>query len=181
MILLGYQFYPDYKELNMQKVYESARAVKDSIPAGKTITLVGGGFDLLHVGHLHLLEYSKTLGNILVVCVLSDDNIKSYKDFSRPIIGEAYRASIVAALRCVDYVYVSSIDTSHENTLSIIRPNSVVFGIEDTKYWREITRKREQFIKSSFPNIKIHYLQRFSDVSVSTSGIIQKIMSSHSK
>ena len=38
----------------MRKVYENARAVKASIAKGKTITLVGGSFDLLHVGHLHL-------------------------------------------------------------------------------------------------------------------------------
>ena len=160
----------------MHRVYENARAVKDSIPVGETITLVGGSFDLLHVGHLHLFEHSKKLENFLVVCVLSDTNIKGHKGSSRPIIGEGYRASMVAALRCVDRVFVSDIDTSHQDTLSGIQPNSVIFGIEDTEHWREVARKREQFIRSRFPNITIHYLERFSDTTVSTSEIIQKIL-----
>ncbi len=160
----------------MHRVYENARAVKDSISAGESITLVGGSFDLLHVGHLHLFEHSKKLENVLVVCVLSDINIKGHKGPNRPIIREDYRASMVAALTCVDRVFISGIDTSHEDTLSVIQPNSVIFGIEDTEHWREVARKREQFILSHFPNITIHYLERFSDTTVSTSGIIQKIL-----
>ena len=165
----------------MQEVYESVRAVKDSIPAGKTITLVGGSFDLLHIGHLRLLEYSKKLGDVLVVCVLSDANVKSHKGPSRPIVGEMYRADMVAALRCVGRVYVSDIDTSHQNTLSIIQPNGVVFGIEDSEHWREMAGKREQFIQTHFPNIKIYYLERFPDSTISTSGLIQKILNSYDK
>lgn len=119
---------------NVYDVYENASAVKDSIPAGETIVLVGGSFDLLHPGHLRLLEHSKKLGSTLVVCVLSDTNIKSHKGFNRPIVGEVYRAGMIAALRCVDRVYVSDIDTSHQDTLAVIQPNSVIFGIEDTDH-----------------------------------------------
>ncbi|MEY3784330.1 MAG: D,D-heptose 1-phosphate adenosyltransferase / D,D-heptose 7-phosphate kinase [Candidatus Parcubacteria bacterium] len=162
----------------MIKVYDSARAVKDSIPAGKTITLVGGTFDLLHVGHLHLLEYAKKLETILVVCVLSDKNVKSYKDFNRPIIKEVYRASMVAALQCSDFVYISDMDTNHQDMLSLIKPDSVVFGIDDTNHCRQTAKKREQMIRSNFPNIKIHYLERFYDESVSTSAFIHKIKES---
>jgi len=165
----------------MRKVYENARAVKASIAKGKTITLVGGSFDLLHVGHLHLLEYSKRLEKVLVVCVLSDANVKSHKGPYRPIMVEVYRARMVAALKCVDRAYVSSIDTSDEDTLSLIQPDSVVFGIEDTDHWREIAERREQFIRSRFPNIKIHYLERFADTAISTSAIIQKVLSSHNR
>lgn len=160
----------------MQKIYENACAIKEAIGTGKTVTLVGGGFDLLHVGHLHLLEYSKKVEDVLVVCVLSDINIRSYKALSRPIIGEIYRANMIAALQCVDYVYISKIDTSSSDTLSVIQPDSVVFGTEDTDSWRMLATGRERFIQSHFPKIKIHYLKRFSDVSISTSGIIEKIM-----
>jgi cytidyltransferase-like protein len=162
----------------MKKVYGSARDVKDSIPTGKTMTLVGGTFDLLHVGHLHLLEHSKKFETILVVCVLSDKNVKSYKDSNRPIIGEVYRANMVAALACVDFVYISDVDTNNQDTLSLMKPDSVVFGIDDTDYWKRTAQKREQMIRSNFPNIKIHYLERFSDKSVSTSELIQKIRKS---
>jgi cytidyltransferase-like protein len=169
------------EETDMRKLYENARAVRDSIAKGKTITLVGGSFDLLHVGHLHLLEYSKRLEKVLVVCVLSDVNVKSHKGPNRPIMGEIYRARMVAALRCVDRAYISSIDTSDEDTLSAIQPNSVVFGIEDTDHWREVAGRRERFIRSHFPNIRIHYLERFEDPAISTSAIIQKILSSSIK
>ncbi len=162
----------------MKKVYESARAVKDSIPANKTVTLVGGTFDLLHVGHLHLLEHSKKLENILVVCVLSDKRVGSYKDSNRPIVGEVYRANMVAALECVDFVYISDVDTSHQDMLSLMRPDSVVFGIDDTDYWKKTNKINEHTLRTKFPNIKIHYLERFSDKSVSTSEIIQKIRKS---
>ena len=83
---------------------------------------------------------------------------------------------MVAALGCVDYVFISDIDTSHHDILSVVQPNSVVFGIEDTESWRITATKREQFIRSTFPNIKVKYLERFSDTTISTSGLIQKIV-----
>lgn len=152
--------------------------MKDSVPAGKTITLVGGTFDLLHVGHLHLFEHSKKLGDILIVCVLSDSNVKTYKTSDRPIVGEVYRANMIAALECVDRVYISDIDTSHYDTLSVIKPDCVVFGIDRTDFWKKMAKEREKFIQSHFPNIKINYLERFFDTSISTSDIIQKIRKS---
>ncbi len=72
----------------MGKVYTNMQKVRDSIRAGKTMTLVGGSFDLLHVGHVHLLEHAKKLGDVLVACVLSDANVASYKGSRRPIIGD---------------------------------------------------------------------------------------------
>lgn len=164
---------------DMQRVYESAQAVSESLPVKKKVTLVGGSFDLLHVGHLHVLEYARKRGGALVVCVLSDSNVRSYKGSNRPIVGEQYRADMVAALRCVDRAYVSHIDTSHQDTLSILRPANVVFGIEDTYHWRDMARRREQFIRSILPEVKIYYLERFSDSAVSTSGYIQKILRSY--
>jgi cytidyltransferase-like protein len=162
----------------MNKVCQSAQIVKDSIPCGKTITLVGGTFDLLHVGHIHLLKYAKKLGDTLVVCVLSDINVRSYKSFDRPIIGEVYRADMVAALECVDYVFISNIDTSHSDILSILNPSNVVFGIDNSSKSKIIAKERERFIHSNFPNIKINYLKRFSDISISTSDLIKKIRKS---
>ena len=168
------------KEASVAKIYTNAQAVRDSIDKKKTITLVGGSFDLLHVGHVHLLEHAKKLGNILVACVLSDSNVSSYKGSRRPIIEEKYRAKMVASLRCINRVFISEIDTSHEQVLSVIEPNNVIFGIEETEHWRTTAAKRESFLKARFPNISIHYLERFADTSMSTSSIIQKIINSHS-
>ncbi|MBA3788933.1 adenylyltransferase/cytidyltransferase family protein [Patescibacteria group bacterium] len=147
----------------------SAQAVKDSVRQGKSVTLVGGSFDLLHVGHVHLLERSKKLGAVLVACVLSDINVASYKGSRRPIVSEKYRAQMVESLRCVDRVFISDIDTSHPDILSILQPNNVIFGIEDTERWRATATKREALLKVEFPTIAIHYLDRYADISISTS------------
>ena len=160
----------------MAKVYTDAQKVRSSIREGKTVTLVGGSFDLLHVGHVHLLERAKKLGNVLVACVLSDANVASYKGSRRPVIGEKYRAMMVGALRCVDRVLISDLDTSHPDVLASLSPNNVIFGIEDTERWRTTTRNREALLKAEFPNICIHYLERFADTSVSTSDIIQQVL-----
>jgi len=62
-----------------------------------------GTFDLLHVGHLALLEYCKTLGNVLAVGVASDSVVNSYKP-NVPVIPLEEREEMLKALRCVDIV-----------------------------------------------------------------------------
>jgi glycerol-3-phosphate cytidylyltransferase len=62
-----------------------------------------GTFDLLHVGHLALLEYCKTLGNVVVVGVASDEVVNSYKPHV-PVIPLEQRMEMLRALECVDIV-----------------------------------------------------------------------------
>ena len=62
-----------------------------------------GTFDLLHVGHLALLEYCKTLGDVVAVGVASDDVVNLYKP-NVPVIPLNQRLAMLAALRCVDIV-----------------------------------------------------------------------------
>ena len=80
--------------------------VADLKKQGKKIVTKNGAFDLLHVGHIRMLEASKALGDILIVGVNSDASIKQYKSDTRPIISENDRAEIVAALACVDFVTI---------------------------------------------------------------------------
>lgn len=162
----------------MGKIYTSVQEVRSSVREGKSVTLVGGSFDLLHVGHLHLLKHAKKLGDVLVACVLSDTNVSSYKGSRRPIIKEKHRAMLVSSLKCVDRVFISNLDTSHPNVLSSLRPNNVIFGIEDTERWRTSNRAREALLKDQFSSISIHYLERFAETSVSTSDIIQQVLNS---
>ena len=74
--------------------------------AGKTIALANGIFDLFHVGHLRYLEGAKALADVLVVAVNSDASTRRNKGPGRPVVPEAERAEIVAALACVDHVVV---------------------------------------------------------------------------
>ena len=71
------------------------------------IILGGGAFDILHQGHIDYLRDVKALGDILVIAVKSDAEIKSYKESGRPIQNEDVRATIMDAIRYVDYVLVA--------------------------------------------------------------------------
>ncbi len=163
------------------KIYDTVSDVKTSIPVGETVTLVGGSLDLLHVGHLELLEKSKQLGGLLVVCVQSDLNVRSYKGNLRPIILEKYRARMVAALRCVDRVYISDVGTSHKDTLTVLLPDRVVYGTEDSREWKSKQSERERRLKLYSPHSEIYYVERFpDDDDVSTTAIVERIMKLHS-
>jgi D-glycero-beta-D-manno-heptose 1-phosphate adenylyltransferase len=81
-------------------------AVEAQRARGRRIVLTNGAFDLLHVGHLRYLESAKALGDVLVVAVNSDASVRLAKGPSRPVVPQAERAELVAALRCVDLVLV---------------------------------------------------------------------------
>jgi rfaE bifunctional protein nucleotidyltransferase chain/domain len=72
--------------------------------AGKTIALANGVFDLLHVGHIRYLEGAKAEADVLVVGVNDDESVRMLKGEGRPVMGQADRAELIAAMRCVDYV-----------------------------------------------------------------------------
>lgn len=73
---------------------------------GKRIVWTNGCFDLFHAGHVLSLEAAKAMGDVLVVGLNSDRSVKELKGPARPIIPEADRARVLAALSCVDYVIV---------------------------------------------------------------------------
>jgi D-beta-D-heptose 7-phosphate kinase/D-beta-D-heptose 1-phosphate adenosyltransferase len=72
---------------------------------GKRIVFTNGCFDLMHIGHTRYLREAKSLGDVLVVGVNSDASVRRLqKAPDRPIVPEAQRAEVVAALGCVDFV-----------------------------------------------------------------------------
>src|SRR4051812_4497958 len=73
---------------------------------GRSIALANGVFDLLHVGHVRCLEGAKSLADLLVVAVNSDASTRAYKGPDRPVIPQAERAELVAALACTDLVVI---------------------------------------------------------------------------
>ena len=94
---------------------------------GKTIVVTNGCFDLLHVGHVSLLEEAARLGDILIVAINSDASTRKLKGDERPIIGEEDRARMLAALASVDHVLIFDDDTPHR-LLEAIRPDVLVKG-----------------------------------------------------
>jgi D-beta-D-heptose 7-phosphate kinase / D-beta-D-heptose 1-phosphate adenosyltransferase len=95
---------------------------------GKTVVFTNGCFDLLHVGHVTYLEQAATLGNVLVVAVNSDESVRRLgKGPERPIVPEADRAAMLAALACVDHILIFEEATPHR-LLEAIRPDVLVKG-----------------------------------------------------
>lgn len=75
----------------------------------KKVVTTNGCFDLLHMGHIYLLEKAKSLGDVLIVGVNRDQSVRKLnKGQGRPIQSERERAALVASLACVDYVFLFS-------------------------------------------------------------------------
>jgi rfaE bifunctional protein nucleotidyltransferase chain/domain len=89
---------------------------------GKTVVWTNGCFDLLHVGHVRGLREARGLGDVLVVGVNSDASVRRLKGPARPIVPEAERAEVLAALACIDHVLVFGEDTPAE-VLARLRPD----------------------------------------------------------
>jgi D-beta-D-heptose 7-phosphate kinase/D-beta-D-heptose 1-phosphate adenosyltransferase len=85
---------------------EAAQVATKARAAGKRVVTTNGCFDLLHPGHVKTLEAARGFGDLLIVGVNSDPSVRRLKGASRPLLPEAARARVVAALGCVDYVVV---------------------------------------------------------------------------
>ncbi|MEW2155874.1 PfkB family carbohydrate kinase [Streptomyces sp. NPDC007189] len=90
--------------------------------AGGTVVAAGGCFDLLHAGHVALLQAARRAGDCLIVCVNSDDSVRRRKGAGRPLVPVADRVRVLRALECVDAVAVFDEDTP-ERILSELRPH----------------------------------------------------------
>jgi D-beta-D-heptose 7-phosphate kinase/D-beta-D-heptose 1-phosphate adenosyltransferase len=89
---------------------------------GGTVVATGGCFDLLHTGHIRTLEAARALGDCLVVLLNSDASVRSLKGPGRPLVAERDRASVLAALGCVDAVVVFD-EATPEQALGRLRPH----------------------------------------------------------
>jgi rfaE bifunctional protein nucleotidyltransferase chain/domain len=90
--------------------------------AGGTVVAAGGCFDLLHAGHVALLQAARRAGDCLIVCVNSDDSVRRRKGAGRPLVPVADRVRVLRALECVDAVAVFDEDTP-ERILGELRPH----------------------------------------------------------
>ena len=93
----------------------------------KTIVFTNGCFDMLHSGHLSLLEQAKSHGDLLIVGVNSDNSVRKLKGEGRPVISESERVSALLALRSVDYVIVFDDETPLE-IITTLNPSVLVKG-----------------------------------------------------
>lgn len=106
---------------------------------GARIVFANGCFDLLHVGHVRYLEGAKRLGDLLVVGINSDEQVRRLKGDGRPLVPERERAELVAALRAVDLVTIFN-EPTVESLLLDMRPDIHAKG---TDYTEETVPERE--------------------------------------
>jgi rfaE bifunctional protein nucleotidyltransferase chain/domain len=96
---------------------------------GRRVVFTNGCFDILHTGHLSLLEQARAAGDVLVVAINSDASVKRLKGESRPVINEAERAEALLALESVDRVVIYDEDTPLA-TINALRPDVLVKGAD---------------------------------------------------
>ncbi|HEX8250578.1 MAG TPA: adenylyltransferase/cytidyltransferase family protein [Pyrinomonadaceae bacterium] len=106
---------------------------------GARIVLANGCFDLFHVGHIRYLSGAKALGDILIVGINSDEQVRKLKGENRPFMPETERAEIVSALKFVDYVTIFPEATVTE-LIRAVRPD---FHAKGTDYTTETVPERE--------------------------------------
>jgi D-beta-D-heptose 7-phosphate kinase/D-beta-D-heptose 1-phosphate adenosyltransferase len=100
--------------------------------AGQRITFTNGCFDILHIGHITLLERARREGDRLVVGINSDKSVRSLKGTARPIVGERERAQILASLSAVDAVIIFNEPTPLV-LIEALRPDVIVKGGDYTE------------------------------------------------
>jgi D-beta-D-heptose 7-phosphate kinase/D-beta-D-heptose 1-phosphate adenosyltransferase len=107
--------------------------------------VVNGTFDILHRGHIEMLEYAKSLGDHLLVCIDTDSRVSELKGTNRPINKQSDRAFMLQSLRCVDTVWYFDDEEQLEEILETYKPDVMVKGsdykdkpIVGSQYCKEI-------------------------------------------
>ena len=90
--------------------------------------IVNGTFDILHRGHLEMLQYAKNLGNYLLVCIDSDERVKELKGSNRPINNQSDRMFMLNSLKCVDYVKIFNTREELIDIIKLYKPDIMVKG-----------------------------------------------------
>ena len=116
--------------VSREKLLELRRQWRDQ---GRTVVFTNGCFDLLHPGHVRLLEAARALGDVLVVAINSDASVRGLKGPTRPILPEGERAETLAAFAAVDAVTVFDEETPCP-LLEKLLPDVLVKG-SDWTHW----------------------------------------------
>ena len=100
---------------------------------GKVVVFTNGCYDLLHPGHVRLLEQCKSMGDILILALNTDSSVARYKGPHRPLLSEVARAEAALALEAVDAVTFFDEDTPTE-LIAAVLPDILVKGADWSHY-----------------------------------------------
>lgn len=96
---------------------------------GKVVVFTNGCYDLLHPGHVRLLEQARSLGDVLILALNSDASVRRAKGPSRPLLAEGERAELAMALEAVDAVTLFDEETPRE-LISTVLPDVLIKGAD---------------------------------------------------
>jgi rfaE bifunctional protein nucleotidyltransferase chain/domain len=108
---------------------------------GKTVVFTNGCYDILHPGHVRLLEQARSMGDVLILALNSDASVRRMKGASRPLMAENDRADMAQALQAVDAVTLFDEDTPRE-LIAAVLPDVLVKGAD----WSHFIAGREEVV-----------------------------------
>lgn len=114
-------------KLKIKSIRSLKKWVETQRAQGKKIVFTNGCFDILHAGHVSILEFSRSKGDVLVVGLNSDASVKRLKGATRPVNPQTDRALVLAALESVSAVCIFKEDTPYK-LIQQIRPDVLVKG-----------------------------------------------------
>jgi D-glycero-beta-D-manno-heptose 1-phosphate adenylyltransferase len=135
--------------------------------AGKVVVFTNGCYDILHPGHIRLLEQARSLGDILILALNTDASVQRLKGPSRPMIAERERAELASALDAVDAVVFFDEDTPRE-LIAAVLPDILVKGAD----WAHWIAGREE-VEAAGGKVMALPLEP----GYSTTGIVEEILS----
>jgi D-beta-D-heptose 7-phosphate kinase/D-beta-D-heptose 1-phosphate adenosyltransferase len=107
--------------------------------AGKKVVFTNGCYDILHPGHIRLLEAARSLGDVLILALNTDASVQRLKGPTRPLISQDQRAELAAALEAVDAVTFFDEDTPRE-LIAAVLPDVLIKGAD----WAHFIAGREE-------------------------------------
>jgi rfaE bifunctional protein nucleotidyltransferase chain/domain len=133
---------------------------------GRRLVFTNGCFDILHVGHVRYLAEARRLGDALLVAINSDRSVRALKGPNRPVMSEAERAEILAALLSVDFVTVFD-EGSPRTLIAEVLPDVLVKGGD---YRLDEIHGREEVERAGGRVLSLPFVE-----GASTTGIIERI------
>jgi D-beta-D-heptose 7-phosphate kinase/D-beta-D-heptose 1-phosphate adenosyltransferase len=93
-----------------------------------TTVWTNGCFDILHIGHIELFKYARSLGDRLIVGIDSDDRVRSLKGVSRPINKQEYRKQLLNSIKYIDSVVIFDSDAELKKNIQTFHIDIIVIG-----------------------------------------------------
>lgn len=118
---------------------------------GKSICLVAGSCDLIHVGHARFITKAKSLADVLVMAIPSNKSVRTLKGFGRPIIDEKARAEMVSYLFAPDFVTIHP-ETTLYRTIEAIKPD---FFFTVAEEWNQVAKSPEAKLMASYGGLVV--------------------------